>query len=104
VRLGGTVSAFSVSALGRSWVVGQASPVPWPVAWFRAAPGSCSGPAASSRALFVNDRPVSFKMPAKLHAQIAKLAEADHRSVSNYLVKIAAEHVAVVAATKKTSK
>jgi hypothetical protein len=51
-----------------------------------------------------NDRPVSFKMPSKLHAQIAKLAEADHRSVSNYLIKIAADHVAAVTAAKKGGK
>ncbi len=53
-----------------------------------------------------NDRPVSFKMPSKLHAQIAKLAEADHRSVSNFLIKLAADHVAMLdaAPTKRGGK
>jgi hypothetical protein len=52
----------------------------------------------------VNDRAVSFKMPSRLWMQIAKLAEADHRSVSNYIVKVMAEHVAETSATKKGSK
>lgn len=52
----------------------------------------------------VNDRAVSFKMPSRLWTQIAKLAEADHRSVSNYIVKVMAEHVAAVATAKKGGK
>jgi uncharacterized protein (DUF1778 family) len=39
-----------------------------------------------------NDRSVTFRVPSDLYDLIAWAAEREHRSVSNYIVKLLAEH------------